>query len=177
MGVNVIYKPLCIHRDLKSKNVVISSDYTLKLCDFGASRFLAETATMTLVGTYPWMAPELIQGKPTSETCDTYSFGVVLWELICQDVPFRGMEGFQVAWAVVEKRQRPPLPSGLPREMTTIIEKCWNHNSKERPTMKEIMNITITCSSTTRNNNCFIDNPIVLSRASSERLALKETLA
>ena len=52
-----------IHRDLKSKNVVISADQTLKLCDFGASRFMAQTATMTLVGTFPWMAPEVIQGK------------------------------------------------------------------------------------------------------------------
>lgn len=130
-----------IHRDLKSKNVVIAADFTLKICDFGASRFLAETAQMTLVGTYPWMAPELIQGKPTSESCDTYSYGIVLWELICQDIPFRGMEGFQVAWAVVEKKQRPPLPESIPTEMRELIEISWHHDPKTRPGMYDIMHM------------------------------------
>jgi len=48
-----------------------------QICDFGASRFFDETVVMTITGTYPWMAPELIQGLPTSELCDVYSFGVV----------------------------------------------------------------------------------------------------
>ena len=49
----------------------------VQICDFGASRFFGDTVVMTVTGTYPWMAPELIQGLPTSESCDVYSFGVV----------------------------------------------------------------------------------------------------
>ena len=48
-----------------------------QICDFGASRFLSHTTHMSLVGTFPWMAPEVIQSLPVSETCDTYSYGVV----------------------------------------------------------------------------------------------------
>ncbi|EEC02203.1 kinase, putative [Ixodes scapularis] len=94
-----------IHRDLKSNNVVICSDFTCKICDFGASRFAGGTTRMSLAGTLPWMAPEVIQCLPSSETCDVWSFGVVLWELLTHEVPFKGIEGFQVAWAVVEKEE------------------------------------------------------------------------
>lgn len=51
-----------------------------QICDFGASKFLSHTTHMTVVGTFPWMAPEVIQSLPVSETCDTYSYGVVSWE-------------------------------------------------------------------------------------------------
>lgn len=50
-----------------------------QICDFGASKFLSHTTHMTVVGTFPWMAPEVIQSLPVSETCDTYSYGVVSW--------------------------------------------------------------------------------------------------
>lgn len=53
------------------------SVYFCQICDFGASRFHSHTTHMSLVGTFPWMAPEVIQSLPVSETCDTYSYGVV----------------------------------------------------------------------------------------------------
>ncbi|MEQ2301611.1 hypothetical protein AMECASPLE_037925, partial [Ameca splendens] len=65
-----------IHRDLKSRNVVMTADKVLKICDFGASKFLSHTTHMTVVGTFPWMAPEVIQSLPVCETCDAYSYGV-----------------------------------------------------------------------------------------------------
>lgn len=131
---------LVIHRDLKSKNVVIvGDDYTLKLCDFGASRYLTQTATMTMVGTFPWMAPELIQGKKSNDLCDVYSFGVLLWEMLTREVPFKGMEGFQVAWMVVEKRQRPVLPEKAPEEIKELISTCWAHDPKDRKDFKQII--------------------------------------
>ena len=46
---------------------------------------------------------KVIQCLPVSETCDVWSYGVVLWELLTHEVPFAGIEGFQVAWLVVEK--------------------------------------------------------------------------
>lgn len=57
--------------------VVITNDYMCKICDFGSSRFVGSTTKMSLVGTYPWMSPEVIQSKPVSESCDTWSYGVV----------------------------------------------------------------------------------------------------
>ncbi|TRY90443.1 hypothetical protein DNTS_011808 [Danionella cerebrum] len=98
-----------IHRDLKSRNVVLTADFILKICDFGASKFHSHTTHMSLVGTFPWMAPEVIQSLPVSETCDTFSYGVVLWEMLTREIPFQGLEGLQVAWLVVEKHEERPL--------------------------------------------------------------------
>ncbi len=108
LGINYLHneaKVKVIHRDLKSKNCVICDGMIVKLVDFGASRFHGSTAMMTMAGTFPWMAPEVILGEPVSEKCDTFSYGVVLWELLTREVPFKGVDGIQVAWAVVEKNE------------------------------------------------------------------------
>ncbi|XP_063068162.1 mitogen-activated protein kinase kinase kinase 20-like [Engraulis encrasicolus] len=128
-----------IHRDLKSRNVVLTADRELKICDFGASKFQAGTTHMTLVGTFPWMAPEVIQSLPASETCDTYSYGVVLWEMLTREVPFKGFEGLQVAWLVVEKNERPTIPSSCPASFAELMRKCWLAEPKERPVFKQIL--------------------------------------
>ncbi|XP_050419090.1 mitogen-activated protein kinase kinase kinase 20 [Patella vulgata] len=128
-----------IHRDLKSKNVVISEDWTCKLCDFGASRFIGSTTKMSLAGTFPWMAPEVIQSFPVSETCDTWSYGVVLWELLTHQVPFNGIEGFQVAWLIVEKGERLTIPSTCPPCFARLMRQCWEMEPKKRPSFKQIL--------------------------------------
>uniref|UniRef100_G3TIB2 Protein kinase domain-containing protein n=1 Tax=Loxodonta africana TaxID=9785 RepID=G3TIB2_LOXAF len=130
-----------IHRDLKSRNVVIAGDGVLKICDFGASRFHNHTTHMSLVGTFPWMAPEVIQSLPVSETCDTYSYGVVLWEMLTREVPFKGLEGLQVAWLVVEKNERLTIPSSCPRSFAELLHQCWEADAKKRPSFKQIISI------------------------------------
>ncbi|XP_054643748.1 mitogen-activated protein kinase kinase kinase 20 isoform X2 [Dunckerocampus dactyliophorus] len=128
-----------IHRDLKSRNVVITADKVLKICDFGASKFLTHTTHMSLVGTFPWMAPEVIQSLPVSETCDTFSFAVVLWEMLTREIPFKGLEGLQVAWLVVEKEERLTIPSGCPASFAELMRDCWSTDPKGRPTFKQIL--------------------------------------
>ncbi|XP_034740917.1 mitogen-activated protein kinase kinase kinase 20 isoform X1 [Etheostoma cragini] len=128
-----------IHRDLKSRNVVVAADKVLKICDFGASKFLTHTTHMSLVGTFPWMAPEVIQSLPVSETCDTFSYGVVLWEMLTREIPFKGLEGLQVAWLVVEKNERLTIPSGCPASFAELMRNCWATEPKERPIFKQIL--------------------------------------
>ena len=55
-------------------NTIIS---IFQLCDFGSSRFHGSTQVMTMAGTFPWMAPEVILSQPVSDAADTFSFGVV----------------------------------------------------------------------------------------------------
>ncbi|XP_077973920.1 uncharacterized protein LOC120347945 [Styela clava] len=142
LGMNYLHEeaPIqVVHRDLKSKNVLICQDFSLKICDFGASRVFDETTVMTITGTYPWMAPELIQGLPTSETCDVYSFAVVLWELLTKEVPFKGLQGFQVAWNVVEKKERPLIPTTCPERLSNLMQMCWQADASERPPFSDII--------------------------------------
>uniref|UniRef100_A0A8C1LED2 Sterile alpha motif and leucine zipper containing kinase AZK n=1 Tax=Cyprinus carpio TaxID=7962 RepID=A0A8C1LED2_CYPCA len=128
-----------IHRDLKSRNVVLTADSVLKICDFGASKFHSHTTHMSLVGTFPWMAPEVIQSLPASETCDTYSYGVVLWEMLTREIPFKGLEGLQVAWLVVEKSERLTIPSSCPDSFACLMRSCWLTDPKDRPLFKHIL--------------------------------------
>uniref|UniRef100_A0A8C1AW25 Mitogen-activated protein kinase kinase kinase 20 n=1 Tax=Cyprinus carpio carpio TaxID=630221 RepID=A0A8C1AW25_CYPCA len=128
-----------IHRDLKSRNVVLTADAVPKICDFGASKFHSHTTHMSLVGTFPWMAPEVIQSLPVSETCDTYSYGVVLWEMLTREVPFKGLEGLQVAWLVVEKNERLTIPSSCPASFACLMRSCWVTEPKDRPLFKHIL--------------------------------------
>ncbi|NXG46114.1 M3K20 kinase, partial [Psilopogon haemacephalus] len=133
-----------IHRDLKSRNGKLAEmkhfGFAI-ICDFGASRFHSHTTHMSLVGTFPWMAPEVIQSLPVSETCDTYSYGVVLWEMLTREVPFKGLEGLQVAWLVVEKNERLTIPSSCPRSFAELMHQCWDADSKKRPSFKQIISI------------------------------------
>nr|XP_044624645.1 mitogen-activated protein kinase kinase kinase 20 isoform X2 [Equus asinus] len=150
-----------IHRDLKSRNVVIAADGVLKICDFGASRFHNHTTHMSLVGTFPWMAPEVIQSLPVSETCDTYSYGVVLWEMLTREVPFKGLEGLQVAWLVVEKNERLTIPSSCPRSFAELLRQCWEADAKKRPSFKQIISILESMSNDTKLSdqcNSFLHN-------------------
>uniref|UniRef100_A0A8C9YYA2 Sterile alpha motif and leucine zipper containing kinase AZK n=1 Tax=Sander lucioperca TaxID=283035 RepID=A0A8C9YYA2_SANLU len=117
----------------------LHSEAPVKICDFGASKFLTHTTHMSLVGTFPWMAPEVIQSLPVSETCDTFSYGVVLWEMLTREIPFKGLEGLQVAWLVVEKNERLTIPSGCPASFAELMRNCWATEPKERPVFKQIL--------------------------------------
>uniref|UniRef100_A0A8K9XQ97 Protein kinase domain-containing protein n=1 Tax=Oncorhynchus mykiss TaxID=8022 RepID=A0A8K9XQ97_ONCMY len=137
-----------IHRDLKSRNG--NQLHTQSICDFGASKFQSHTTHMTVVGTFPWMAPEVIQSLPVSETCDTFSYGVVLWEMLTREVPFKGFEGLQVAWLVVEKQERLTIPTSCPPRFADLMKRCWQAEPKERPVFKQVLGILETMSNDSR---------------------------
>ena len=123
-----------IHRDLKSMNILIADNYTIKLCDFGESRSLEanQTRTMTLVGTPMWTAPEVLSGAHYDQSADIYSLGVVLIEIItCQDPWPPAMFPVTIITAVI-KGQRPFVPSNIPMDLTHIIRSCLLEDATAR---------------------------------------------
>jgi len=82
-----------VHRDLKLENIVVDSQYNLKLCDFSLARTFAEGSCVGVyysrVGTERYMAPELVEGKPyKGNTTDIFALGVVLFVLVTGVMPF-----------------------------------------------------------------------------------------
>ncbi|MQL98421.1 hypothetical protein Taro_031124 [Colocasia esculenta] len=111
-----------IHRDLKPDNLLLTENQKhVKLIDFGLAREESVTEMMTAeTGTYRWMAPELYstvtlrkgEKKHYTNKVDVYSFGIVLWELITNRMPFEGMSNLQAAYAAAFKCSRKEIWGG-----------------------------------------------------------------
>ena len=78
------------------------------MCDFGLSRVKKETAVITArMGSPQWSAPEILRGQPHDESADTYSFGVLLFEIMSRSLPYAGVDTFQVVMGVTTYRLVP----------------------------------------------------------------------
>ncbi|KAG6664181.1 hypothetical protein CIPAW_02G074800 [Carya illinoinensis] len=98
-GMNYLhhYNPPIIHRDLKSSNLLVDRNWTVKVGDFGLSRLKHETylTATTGKGTPQWMAPEVLRNEPSDEKSDVYSYGVILWELVTEKIPWDNLNSMQ----------------------------------------------------------------------------------
>ncbi|XP_039024765.1 serine/threonine-protein kinase CTR1-like [Hibiscus syriacus] len=136
-GMNYLHqlKPPIVHRDLKSPNLLVDSNYTVKVCDFGLSRSKENTflSSKTAAGTPEWMAPEVLCDENSNEKSDVYSFGVVLWELMTLQQPWKQLNPQQVVAAVGFKGKRLEIPSNVNRIVASLIELCWAQEPSKRP--------------------------------------------
>ncbi|KAM9598318.1 mitogen-activated protein kinase kinase kinase 11-like isoform 1-T1 [Morphnus guianensis] len=130
-----------IHRDLKSSNVLLAqpvegddvSGKTLKITDFGLAREWQRTTKMSAAGTYAWMAPEVIKASTFSKGSDVWSYGVLLWELLTGEVPYRGIDGLAVAYGVAVNKLTLPIPSTCPQPFAQLMAACWEQDPHRRP--------------------------------------------
>lgn len=94
-----------VHRDLKPENVLLSDDGRIKVTDFGLARELsANTDTGSLVGTVAYLAPEVIKRGKTETPSDIYSFGIMLFEMLTGEQPFKGDDAIQIAFMHTSER-------------------------------------------------------------------------
>ncbi|XP_053358284.1 mitogen-activated protein kinase kinase kinase 21 isoform X4 [Clarias gariepinus] len=136
-----------IHRDLKSSNILIlerieNNDIgrkTLKITDFGLAREWHKTTKMSAAGTYSWMAPEVIKSSLFSKGSDVWSYGVLLWELLTGEVPYRGIDGLAVAYGVAVNKLTLPIPSTCPEPFAKLMEDCWEQDPHIRPMFATIL--------------------------------------
>ena len=126
-----------IHRDVKSQNVLIKDDGTIKLSDFGiamASGAMQITHKDSILGSVHYLAPEISKGKQASMQSDIYSLGIVFYELLTGDVPFKADNPVQVALKHV-KENIPSVRSfdpNIPQSVENIILKATAKNVNER---------------------------------------------
>uniref|UniRef100_A0A4W6ET00 Mitogen-activated protein kinase kinase kinase n=1 Tax=Lates calcarifer TaxID=8187 RepID=A0A4W6ET00_LATCA len=136
-----------IHRDLKSSNILLLEKIenddigrkTLKITDFGLAREWHKTTKMSAAGTYSWMAPEVIKSSLFSKGSDVWSYGVLLWELLTGEVPYRGIDGLAVAYGVAVNKLTLPIPSTCPEPFSKLMEECWDQDPHVRPSFSCIL--------------------------------------
>ncbi|XP_042913371.1 mitogen-activated protein kinase kinase kinase 9 isoform X2 [Parasteatoda tepidariorum] len=140
-----------IHRDLKSSNVLLSEalennnlrNKTLKITDFGLAREVYKTTRMSAAGTYAWMAPEVIKSSTFSKGSDVWSYGVLLWELLTGETPYKGIDALAVAYGVAVNKLTLPIPSTCPSPFSNLMEACWSSDPHERPSFIHILHVLI----------------------------------
>ncbi|KAG7465242.1 hypothetical protein MATL_G00174230 [Megalops atlanticus] len=136
-----------IHRDLKSNNILLSQPIenenmegkTLKITDFGLAREWHKTTKMSTAGTYAWMAPEVIKSSTFSKGSDVWSYGVLLWELLTGEAPYRGIDGLAVAYGVAVNKLTLPIPSTCPEPFSQLMSECWDQDPHHRPSFASIL--------------------------------------
>ncbi|KAJ3589943.1 hypothetical protein NHX12_007900, partial [Muraenolepis orangiensis] len=115
------------------------SGKTLKITDFGLAREWHQTTKMSSAGTYAWMAPEVIKLSLFSKSSDVWSFGVLLWELLTGEVPYREIDALAVAYGVAMNKLTLPVPSTCPEPFAQLLGECWSSNPHSRPCFTSIL--------------------------------------
>uniref|UniRef100_A0A7N0TIN5 non-specific serine/threonine protein kinase n=1 Tax=Kalanchoe fedtschenkoi TaxID=63787 RepID=A0A7N0TIN5_KALFE len=142
-GLMCIHRMKIVHRDIKSANCLVNKHWVVKICDFGLSRIMTETPMRDSApaGTPEWMAPELIRNEHFTETCDIFSFGVIMWELCTLNRPWDGVPQEKVIYAVANEGLLLDIPSG---PLGKLISDCWAE-PHERPSCAEILACLVDC--------------------------------
>ncbi len=136
-GLQHAHRKNIFHRDVKPSNLMITSDGTLKLMDFGIAKVAGEqkmTQVNKIVGTIEFMAPELIEGKDASVASDIYSMGATLYELVSGKLPFESDTDFNLMQAILKKKAIAPdkLNDLVPKKLSDIILKAMDKNPAGR---------------------------------------------
>jgi serine/threonine protein kinase len=136
-GLSAAHEKGIVHRDIKPENIMIRKDGLVQVMDFGlaklrgASRLTKEGST---VGTAGYMSPEQVQGHDTDHRSDIFSLGVLLYEMLSGQIPFKGIHETAIAYEIVNVDSPPmsTLKPDITPELDAVILECLEKDPKER---------------------------------------------
>ena len=147
-AVSYLHRQKIIYRDLKPENIGFDMAGALKLFDFGLAKNLttveraADNNNNFLLtgntGSLRYMAPEVARDLPYNLSADSYSFGVLFWQICSLTTPYWGYTQNTHSLHVVHKGVRPKVEASWPKEWTQLMATAWDSNAESRPTLEQI---------------------------------------
>ncbi len=136
-GLNAAHKKDIIHRDIKSANMMLTKEGQIKIMDFGLAKIRGSvqlTKEQSTLGTAAYMSPEQTRGEDVDNRSDIWSFGVVLYEMICGQLPFKGDYDQAIIYSILNETPDPltSLGTGVPMALEKIVNKCLMKQSSDR---------------------------------------------
>jgi beta-lactam-binding protein with PASTA domain/tRNA A-37 threonylcarbamoyl transferase component Bud32 len=139
----IAHKNNLIHRDIKPQNILVTPEGRVKVTDFGIAKSLNTdlTKTLNIMGTAHYISPEQAKGEILDHRTDIYSLGIVLYEMLTGDVPFRGESSIDISLKHINEIPIKPseLIENIPPGLEKIIMHCLKKNPQARyPTAREL---------------------------------------
>jgi serine/threonine protein kinase len=131
-----------VHGDFHSGNVLLYSEYHSYISDFGLSRPANQsTNSNEIYGVIPYMAPEVLRGKPYTKAADIYSFGIIMWEFTSGIPAFNDRShDFDLSLDIC-KGLRPKIVESTLPVYARLMKRCWDSDPNKRPTADELVEI------------------------------------
>jgi serine/threonine protein kinase len=139
--LKAIHKLNLVHGDFHNGNL-LQDDLFLLISDLGLCKPVNQPNIKNeIYGVIPYMAPEVLRGKPYTKAADIYSFGIIMWEMTSGVPAFYNISHDLNLSLNICRGDRPEIIEGTMPEYVELMKKCWDNDPEKRPTADELANI------------------------------------